>query len=308
MQTIVTLTINPAIDTSTAVDHVVTDRKLRCNTPRHDPGGGGINVSRAIRKLGGDSLAVFVAGGPTGQLLQDLLDREGVRQLPVPTEAWTRENLYVLEGSTRHQYRFVMPGPALREAEWQQCLDQLGRLPEQPDYLVASGSLPPGVPEDFFARVARIAKKRGSRFVLDTRGDPLRLALEEGVYLIKPNLREMWELAGQELRDEPHQAAAAMQVVREKQSEVVVLSLGPAGALLATAAGTERLWAPSVRIQSRVGAGDCMLGGLILSLARGMALRAAVRFGIAAGAAATLNPGTQLCSREDTERLFEQTM
>lgn len=308
MSNIVTLTINPAIDTTTAVDHVVTDRKLRCKPPRHDPGGGGINVARAIRKLDGDSLAVFVAGGPTGQLLQELLRREGVRQLAIPTEAWTRENLYVMEEATRHQYRFIMPGPTLKETEWKRCLEAIAALPEKPAYLVASGSLPPGVPEDFFARVARLAKGMNSRFVLDTHGEPLRLALNEGVYLLKPNLREMWELTGQELRDEAQQSAAAMQLVRAQQCEVVVLSLGPAGALLATATGTERLFAPSVRVQSRVGAGDSMLGGLVFSLAQGKTLRTAVRFGIAAGAAATLNPGTQVCGREDTEHLFEHTI
>jgi 6-phosphofructokinase 2 len=308
MQSIVTLTVHPAIDTSTAVGHVVSERKLRCKPPRHDPGGGGINVSRAIRKLGGDSLAVYVAGGPTGQLLQSLLDREAIRQLVVPAEAWTRENLHVLEEATRHQYRFIMPGAGLTEAEWQRCLDQLSSLPEPPAYLVASGSLPPGVPADFFARVARVARSLGSRFVLDTSGEPLRLALREGVYLVKPNLREMWELTREELRDESHQSRAALDIVHRGQSEVVVLSLGPSGALLASASGTERLWAPSVRIQSRVGAGDSMLGGLILGLARDMMLSAAVRFGIAAGAAATLNPGTQLCSREDTERLFHRTL
>jgi 6-phosphofructokinase 2 len=300
--------MSPALDTSTSVDHVLADRKLRCEAPRHDPGGGGINVSRAIRKLGGDSLAMFVAGGPTGQLLQDLLGREGVRQLPIPAEAWTRENLYVLEQSTRHQYRFIMPGLPLHEAEWQGCLDRLAHPPEKPAYLVASGSLPPGVPDDFFARVARVARRTGTRFVLDTGGDPLRLALEEGVHLVKPNLREMCELAGKELEDEAHQAEAALQIARRGKAEAVVLSLGPSGAVVVTADGTERLWAPSVRVRSRVGAGDSMLGGLVLALSRGMGLRAAVRYGIAAGAAATLKPGTQLCSREDTERLFQQTM
>jgi 6-phosphofructokinase 2 len=164
------------------------------------------------------------------------------------------------------------------------------------------------VPDDFFARVARIAKRMGSRFVLDTKGEPLKLALREGLYLIKPNLSEMWELAGHELTDERHQSGAALRIVREKQSEVVVLSLGAGGVILATPEGTERLTSPSVRVRSRVGAGDSMLGALVLGLARGQGLRTAVRYGIAAGAAATINPGTQLCSREDTERLFEQTV
>jgi 6-phosphofructokinase 2 len=307
MQTIVTLTVNPAVDTSSSVSHVTPDHKLRCSAPRHDPGGGGINVSRAIRKLGGDSLAVYTAGGPTGELLKGLLDKEGVRQEPLAVQAWTRENLYVLEETTRHQYRFIMPGGALEEGEWVGCLEYLDKLPEKPAYVVASGSLAPGVPDDFFARVARVARRMGSKFILDTRQPALGLALKEGIYLTKPNLHELCELAGHDLRDEPSQAAAALALVRSGQCEIVVLSLGPAGALVATAEGTERLRAPSVRVHSRVGAGDSMLAGIVTGLARGMLLRGAVRYGIAAGAAATLNPGTQLCSREDTDRLFELT-
>lgn len=308
MQTIVTLTMNPSVDTSTVTERVIPDHKMRCKSPHHDPGGGGINVSRAIRRLGGDSLAMFTAGGPTGRFLEKLLTKEEVRQHAIATEGWTRENLYVIEKSTHRQYRFIMPGPHLSDAEWQGCLASLQDLPEKPAYLVASGSLPLGVPEDFFARVGRVAKQLGSRYVLDTAGVPLQLAVQEGVYLIKPNYREMCELIGQELRDEPHQAAAALKIVGAGQCDVVVLSLGASGALVASAQGTERVPSPSVRVHSRVGAGDSMLGGLVLALARGESLHVAIRHGIAAGAAATMNPGTQLCHREDAERLFRQTI
>ncbi len=306
MQTIITLTMNPTIDTSTTADQIVAERKIRCQAPQHEPGGGGINVSRAIRKLGGASMAFYPAGGPTGQLLRSLLDQEGVSQQPLPIEGWTRENWNVVDESTHHQYRFIMPGPELTADEWQQCLDQLAALSPAPTYLVASGSLPPGVPEDFYARVARVAKKLGSRFILDTSGDPLRLAIQEGVYLLKPNLRELCELSGEDLEDESQQARVAQHIVNRGQGEVVVLSLGAAGALLASAEGCERLYSPAVRARSRVGAGDSMLAGIVLSLARGKLLRAAVRFGIAAGAAAVLNPGTGLCRLKDTERLLER--
>jgi 6-phosphofructokinase 2 len=307
MEPILTLTINPAVDTSTSVAHVSPAHKLRCSIPRHDPGGGGINVSRAIHKLGGDSLAVYTAGGPTGEVLRALLHDEGVRQDVIPIRAWTRENLYVLEQESRQQFRFIMPGPPLEEGEWHSCLEYIARLPEKPTYLVASGSLPPGIPDDFYGRLARVARQMGCKMLLDCGQPALGLGLRDGVYLIKPNLHELCELVGRDLRDEPHQAEAALEVVHSGRCEVVVLSLGPAGALLATAEGTERLRSPSVRVRSRVGAGDSMLGGIVLGLARGMTLRAAVRYGIAAGAAATLNPGTQLCNREDTERLFDLT-
>lgn len=153
-----------------------------------------------------------------------------------------------------------------------------------------------------------MVKKAGGRFVLDTSGAALRLGLQEGVYLVKPNLRELCELVGRDLPDEPLQAEAALQLVQTKQAEVVVLSLGAGGALVASATGTERLWAPSVRVKSKAGAGDSMLAGFVLGLARGKVLGSAARLGIAAGCAATLNPGTQLCTREDTERMLSNMM
>jgi 6-phosphofructokinase 2 len=160
MKNIVTLTLNPTIDKSTRVDQMVPEHKLRCDKAVYDPGGGGINVSRVLRRLTGDSLAVFTSGGHTGHFLQDLLGLEGVRHLPVSIKDRTRENFIVLETGTNHQYRFGLGGPTLTPNEWQQCLTVLEELEPKPDFLVASGSLPPGVPSDFYARVAGIARKK----------------------------------------------------------------------------------------------------------------------------------------------------
>lgn len=304
MQTIVTLTMNPTIDTSTSVAHVAPERKLRCQPPSHDPGGGGINVSRAIRKLGGTSKALYPIGGPTGQMLQHLLDQEGLDHHPVPIEDWTRENFTVQEAASGQQFRFGMPGPRLKDSEWQQCLDTLSTLDSPPDYIVASGSLPPGVPTDFYERVALWAREINARAVVDTSGETLRAAVRAGVYLLKPNLNELRDLAQQDIRDEAQQEAAAMDLVQRGHCEVVVLSLGAAGVLLVTTAGCTRLRAPTVAIQSKIGAGDSTVAGIVLSLAQGNTLLDAVRFGVAAGAAAVMTPGTELCRREDTERLF----
>jgi 6-phosphofructokinase 2 len=308
MQSIMTLTVNPSIDSSSAVKQVVSDHKLRCQAQQRSPGGGGINVARAIHRLGGDALAVYLAGGPTGLLLAELLKKEGVRQHTLPIEEWTRENYSLLEESTQRQYRFIVPGPTVSEAEWSRCLDYFANLVDKPDYLVASGSLPPGVPADFYARLGRIARKNNMRFVLDSSGEPLRLGLREGVYLVKPSLREMCELVGKDLPEEPDQAEAAIHLVQSGQAEIVVLSLGSEGALLASAAGTQLIWAPAVRTKDRVGAGDSMVGGIVLGLSRGKPLDSAVRLGIAAGTASTLRTGTELCSLEDTERLLERMM
>jgi 6-phosphofructokinase 2 len=305
---IATLTMNPAIDKSSAVHQVVAEWKLRCDPPVYEPGGGGLNVSRAIRKLGGDSLAFYPAGGLAGQMLSDLLDREGLQHRAMSIAGVTRENLTVLEKSTGQQYRFGMPGPTLQEVEWRRCLEEISHLLPQIDYLVASGRLSPGVPPNFYGQLAKMAKKHNTRLIVDTSGEALRLAVEEGVFLIKPNLPEFAELTGQKRVDELLEEHLARELVSSNQSEAVVVSLGAAGVLVASAEGVERVRAPLVPIKSKVGAGDSTVAGIVLALTRGQSWREAVRFGVAAGAAAVMTPGTELCCREDVERLYEQIM
>ena len=306
VQPIVTLTINPCVDESTVVDQVVPDRKLRCGPPRYEPGGGGINVARAIRKLGGEALAIYPAGGAAGELLTALLEREGVAQRPLPISSWTRQNLNVFEESTGRQFRFVLPGPSLARREWEACIEAVEALRPFPAYLVASGSLPPGVPTDFFARLARLARGMGARFALDTSGEAAKEALEERIFLLKPSLKEFQHLTGLPDAEESHLIAESKRWIEAGRCEVVVLSLGAAGVLCVTAASSERLLSPTVPVRSSVGAGDSMLAGIVLRLGQGHPMGDAVRFGVAAGAATVMNPGTELCHRPDAERLYEQ--
>lgn len=303
MPPIVTLTMNPTLDKSAVVHRVVANQKLRCQPPRREPGGGGINVSRAIRRLGGESMAVYPSGGPTGRVLEELLDQESLQHQPVPIAGWTRENLTVLEEAGDQQYRFNMPGPRLEEAEWKRCLDQLAAFDPPPAFIVASGSLPQGVPMDFYTRLTRELE---GRIVVDTSGDTLRAAVREGVYLVKPNMRELGQLAGEKIQDEAHQEQVAKEIVAQGQAEAVVVSLGAAGALLVSRELTQRFRAPTVPIESKIGAGDSMVAGIVWGLAEEKSLGEAVRFGVAAGAAAVMTPGTELCRREDTERLYQQ--
>jgi len=306
MERIVTLTMNPSVDVNSSVGHVIPDRKLRCKPSSYEPGGGGINVSRAIRRLGGNSSALYPAGGPFGQMLQNLLDQEGISHYPISIEESTRESFTILEESSGRQFRFGMPGPALGETEWKRCLGTLVAVDLKPNYVVASGSLPPGVPEDFYAQLAQIASGFGARLIVDTSGEPLRLASQAGVYLLKPNMNEIQSLVGREIQDELELEETARGIVEKGHSEVIVLSLGAAGALMVSKDGCEHVRAPTVPIKSRVGAGDSMVAGIVLSLAKGKSLGDAVRFGVAAGAAAVMTPGTELCRREDTERLYQQ--
>jgi 6-phosphofructokinase 2 len=304
MESILTITMNPTIDRSTRIDRVVPERKLRCEAPRYEPGGGGLNVSRAIRKLGGKSTAIYTSGGPHGQMLEKLLDREGIDHRPVSISDRTRESFTVFENTTGQQYRFSTPGPTLKEAEWMRCLDELFAIDQRPDYLVASGSLPPGAPDDFYARLARFAKEAGARMILDATANPFTLAVREGVFMLKPNLREFRALAEKDITDEGQQEELARQIVDSGQSEVVVVTLGSAGALLVWQEGSTQLRAPTVPIESKVGAGDSTVAGIVLGLSQGESLLDAVKFGLASGAAAVMTPGTELCRGEDARRLF----
>jgi len=306
MKRIATLTVNPAIDKYTTVDRVRPDRKLRCERPTREPGGGGLNVSRAVQRLGGEATALYMAGGPTGDILRDLLDAEGIPQHVLPIAGWTRENLIVNEEGSEQQYRFGMPGPEVSEEEKDRCLEALRELDPAPDLLVASGSLSPGLPEDFLGQVAEVAAEIDARFIVDTSGEPLRHAVEAGAFLLKPNTSELEDLAGKALETEKAQEEAARRFIEEGCCQVIVLSLGSGGAVMFTGERTEHIRAPTVPIRSKVGAGDSMVGGIVLGLARGMELPDAVRFGVAAGAAAVMTEGTELCRREDTERLFEE--
>jgi len=304
-RSIVTVTINPAVDLTTRVDVVTPERKLRCVDARREPGGGGINVSRAIRRMDGASTAIHTAGGPTGAMLGGLLDDEEVDRRAVESEGWTRENVIVDETGTDRQYRFCLPGPALREREWRAVLEAVEEFEPVPAYFVASGSLPPGAPVEFYARLAAVGARTGARFVLDTSGEPLRRGSEAGVFLLKPNVRELGDLVGRAIEGEEDQEKAVTWLVAEGRAEIVVLSLGAAGAVVATREGLERVRSPAVPIASRVGAGDSMVAGIVLTLARGETVREAVLHGVAAGAAAVTTPGTELCRGADVCRIHE---
>jgi 6-phosphofructokinase 2 len=282
--------------------------KLRCTEPRYDPGGGGINVARAIHFLGGEALAMFAAGGPTGKTLSDLLTEEGVSTRVIPIAGRTRESLAVDETATGRQYRFVMPGPVLSDAELSNCLDTLRILAPKPGYLVASGSLPAGAPTDFYGRVAEVAKELGARMVLDTSGDALRGGIERGgVYLLKSSRRELEALAGKSLPGDADQVDAAASLVRKRRAEIVVVSLGANGALLVTDDRVQNFPAIPVPVQSTIGAGDAMVAGIVLALARGWSLDESMQFGTATASAALLRLGNELCRREDVERLYAQS-
>jgi 6-phosphofructokinase 2 len=285
MAQIVTVTLNPAVDVSTAVEQVLDTRKLRCDAALKHPGGGGINVARVVARLGGDCTAVYLAGGPLGQELRRLVEAEAVHGVCVEIGDETRESFSVYEKSTGRQYRFVLPGPTIAEAEWQGCVARLAAFDPPPGYLVLSGSLPPGVPEDIYARLARSA-------------------LDAGVFLVKPSLGELRELAGRPLANEAEWREAALEIVRDGRAQAVVLTLGELGALLASEHAVLRARALPVPVSSAIGAGDSLVGALVWALDRDAPLEEAFRYGLAAASASLMHAGTGLCRKEDIERLY----
>lgn len=304
MNGIVTLTLSPSLDVATEVARLYPDDKLRCQRPRYAPGGGGINVARAIHILGGRALALYPAGGSTGEHLGQLLDACSVNHQALPIQEWTRESLNLTELASAQQYRLIMPGARLSEVEQEQLLAAVQALPA-PEYLVVSGSLPEGLASDFMPRLLGAAKARGVRCIVDCSGDGLLQVLDiGGAFLLKPNIDELSAAVGEDILDSTQLLGIARELIAAGKCQALLVSLGPQGALLVSAEHSATIAAPTVRKRSTVGAGDSMVAALTLKLVAGADLLEAARYGVAAGSAAIMTEGTELCRREDAERLF----
>lgn len=301
---IVTLTLNPAIDKSTTVDHLIPEKKLRCTQMMMEAGGGGINVSKAISELGGTTKSIFTCGGVNGKLLLELLARDSIQTVPIQIKDSTRESIMVTETLTNKEYKFIVPGPSIDVTELQEIKSTIQRL-ENISFLICSGSLPANVPDDFLAGIATIAKEREIKFIVDTSGPALKKALMQGVYLIKPNMSELCFLAGVKYLEADEIEHAIDEIILQGKCEVIVVSMGPSGALLVTKDFKKRFPAPVVKKTSTVGAGDSMLAGIVWMLEQGKTLEDAVRFGIACGTAATIMKGPGLFKKEDACKFFE---
>ena len=302
MKPIVTLTLNPAIDGSSTAELVRPTRKIRTTGDRYHPGGGGINVARMIAGLGGEALPVYLAGGATGGVLDELLAERGLPFRRVAIAGHTRISLAVFERSTGQEYRFVPEGPEVTPGEWLECLSVIDGLDFE--WLVCSGSRPRGLPDDCFVTLVRRAQDRGARVVLDSSGPALGATLAAGgLALVKPSLGEFRALTGLPLETTAAAAAAARRLVDAGQVETVAVTMGHDGALLVTAEDTFFRRPPKVEVQSATGAGDSFVGAMTLALAQGRPVRDAFLYGMAAGSATVMSPGTELARRADVERL-----
>mgnify|MGYP000045825721 FL=1 len=307
MTDILTLTLNPALDVLTSIDQVSDTHKMRCGPTLKHPGGGGVNVARVLHRLGASCVAAYLAGGVTGERHHKLMNAEKVRCHVMPIAEETRESFSVHETSSGNDFRFVLPGPRVTTAELEDCFEYVAQhLPKQ--FLVISGGLPPGVPDDFYARLAALAKQHDVRVVLDTNGPALAEALKVGVYLFKPSLRELRDLTGQALPDTDSQLAAAQQLIDRGQAQIVAVSLGEQGAMVVSATERWRARSIAVAVQTTIGAGDSFVGGMVWALACGDSLVKAFQYGMASGAAALLAPGTSLSQAADVHHLLPQVV
>ena len=271
-----------------------------------EPGGGGINVARVLSRLGADVHAIFLGGGVTGQVLDDLLARSGIARTMIGITDDTRLSLTVVETSTGNEYRFVPEGPEISAAEAQAALEAASAAPC--DYLVASGSLPRGIPEDFYVKLGRAVTARGSRFVLDTSGAPLRAALDAGgIFLVKPSRGEFERFAGRELSNE-ELIEEATALVGAGKARNVAITLGRDGAILVNGDGAQVQPAVPVKACSAVGAGDSFTAGMVVGFATGHGADEAFRLGLAAGAAAALSCGSELARIDDLKRLMGEIL
>jgi 6-phosphofructokinase 2 len=310
-QPVATLTLNPSADISVEVDRWQPGEKLRTKVVRWDPGGGGLNVARVMRALGVDSLAIHTSGGPEGAKLNHALDRAGLHHRPIEIQDATRISVLINDRESGARYTLTFPGPTLSADECAACLAAVEASGADRGLLVASGSLPPGAPRDFYAQAARLVARGGGRFILDTSEAALRPALAQPIWLAKLNQSELADLAGAPLDDREAVIAEARALVQRRGLEHVAITLGAEGALLVSAA--EVYYCPSPRINARspVGAGDSFLAALVVGLFNGEPVERALRFAVCAGAAAASGEGTTLVdpnTAADILRRFERQL
>jgi 6-phosphofructokinase 2 len=312
---IVTITLNPALDLTTAVDRVESGYKLRCGPARLDPGGGGVNVSRAIAKLGGTSQPFIAIGGATGSIFRSLLDAEGIDAEWFAVGGATRQSIVVGERSSGKQFRFVLPGPEWSAEEAGRCLAAIRRLLADAGrdnaYAVLSGSLPPGLPADFYQSIAAVAAETGARVALDTSGRQLDLAAHgagPALYIWIMDQGEAEHVAVRPLESLDALETFARDLHGRGLAEIVILTFSEGGAVAVSASGAFRISPPKVEVISKVGAGDSFVGGLIMKLAAGAPLYESCAYAVAAAASAVTTPATTLCDAVQTEAYFSMIL
>ena len=302
---IYTLTLNPAVDRELTVRAMEFDSVLRASESHVDFGGKGFNVSRLLKELEEPSIAVGFLGGNAGELLQRGLQGLGIGTDFVWVDGETRTNVSIVTQSHDHYIKVNEKGPLVNAIKQKELLDKIDSLAKRNDWWVLAGSMPPGVADDFYARIVNVLNKHGAQAILDTTGESLRLGCAEKPYLVKPNIEEAHALTGLPM-DTPAEITAAAAEIRKMGAKNVVISMGKAGALLQTPEETWLTHSPTIKEKNPIGAGDSMVGGLVWALNQGFALKDSLGWGAASGAATASLSGTEVGSRPLIEELFSQ--
>ncbi|MDP0927425.1 1-phosphofructokinase family hexose kinase [Paracoccus onubensis] len=303
---ILTVTLNPALDLSTVADEVRPDQKLRCDKPIADPGGGGINVSRAIKIMGGQSTAMVALGGATGTRIAEMLKADGLSVIRLTAPGETRQSLAVRDRATDSQYRFVMPGPEWHKAHVSDMMQAIGEAARAGGWVVVSGSNPPGVAPGFEQMLTVRLKGGNARLLVDTSGDAL-LALAGSstpVDVLRMDSYEAEGLAGRPLPLRSDSAAFAAGLVRDGAAKSVIVARGADGSIIAGDGGAWHAEAARVPVISAVGAGDSFVAGFVLAASRDQPVEEALALGAAAASAAVMTPATELCRAEQVRQLY----
>ena len=299
MMNIITLTLNPALDKSAKVDRIVPEQKLKCHSIQYQAGGGGVNISRVLNVLKVNNKCVFTSGGDTGLYLKNLLIEENINLINIPVHSWTRENLSIVDTQTELQYRFGMPGNELSNNEIELIKTIINNEVTENSILVLSGSLSEKMPTDLYVKLIKIVAGKNVKIIIDTSGKALMETIKETVYLIKPNQKELAQLAGKEFLSKKNQEAFAMELVNSKKAKFVAVSLGARGAFLASSTGIVYRNTPSVKVKSTIGAGDSMVAGMVYAIQQGLSAVEILKWGVICGVATTMSEGTNLATREN---------
>ena len=302
---IITLTVNPALDKSATIEGLVPEQKLKCNNIEYQPGGGGINISRLLSRLSVETTCMFTSGGDTGKLISQLLLKESINSKTITVANPTRENFAVVDAKTGFQYRFGMPGAAISKQELLAIEKLLIAEVNEGDILVLSGSLADGMPSDYYSQLIKLFSEKKVKIIVDTSGPALSKVVNETVYLIKPNQKELALLAGKEFLTKKEQELFALELVNTNKATYVAVSLGARGAFIASKEGIFYQSTPSVKVTSTIGAGDSMVAGLIYAIQQKLSSKEMIKWGVACGVATTMSNGTSLASLSNIKSVLE---
>jgi len=300
-----TLTLNPSADVSVEVDYWRPNDKMRASVSRWDPGGGGINVARVMRNLGFDSLAIHTAGGPEGSRLNHALDRIGLHHRSIEIREPTRISILIAERQTDARFTLTLPGPTISPAECAACLAAVSACGASRGTVIASGSLPPGAPHEFYAEAAKMVAEDGGRFILDASGQALLSALKRSIFLVKVNQGELAEIAGRPVEDRAAVIACGRDLLSRLPLEYLAVTLGGEGAVLISRTEAAFSAAPQIKVRSPIGAGDSFLAALVIGFFNDQPLQRALDFAVGVGTAAAAAGGARSFSQNMASDLLQ---